>query len=568
MPKNTKNLKAIQKRPPLQVRIPSGLDVDSLVPRTLKPAKRAKYIDGIRYFLDLLFPQAWDFKKHKQLSDSGYILLNSTELKKVIGDEYLVIVDLLTIADVIKVDRQFIIGKHSRGYRITQEYYRETVPVTVTDKGMCKRYWKREMETRQQRAQSTSSIPFVTKWLDAKYIGIDLDGAHNFIETYREMMLEKWRDYRFRSDAKKTEAKYRIQNRCFYQRYIVAKIERGEITFKRDDAGRLYSPFVHLKKELRCFLTMGGKRLCSIDIKASQPYFFQKLLDRRFWMTGASGGQTIYHLHKERYQQLQAGGNRKIIIEMLKNLEGEYGLGFGGIPFKNIRWEDDFYEHLRSVVHEVSSDPKALASFRSRRKVKQTVMLLLYDNYEHKKPPYYGAFKKLFPEETKIMDAIKQAQYKDVFPTILQAVEANAVLDKACKAINERYPSLPFVTIHDSVVCDYEYVDRVEQILKDTLHQIIGVVPGLKRELLDKETVVREIQKTVDDDWADVVYEIKKIAKKQDWVGSFNEDPKEIPLLGYIRYKGRLHLERRIAFPVFEQDYCNGEYSLASDGRE
>ena len=90
------------------------------------------------------------------------------------------------------------------------------------------------------------------------------------------------------------------------------------------------------------------------------------------------------------------------------------------------------------------------------------------------------------------------------------------VLEHACRVISEQYPELPFVTIHDSVVCDHEYAERVEQILKDTLQQNIGIIPGLKTELMNKHYVVQNIQQTVDDDWDDVVDELKKMREGQD----------------------------------------------------
>jgi len=149
---------------PLEVRIPANLDTNSLIPTPLKEAKRAKYRDGMCYFLDLLLPKPWDFKKRKQLTDCGFIRLRIPDLKRIIGPEYDDIITWLAHAGVIKVNPKYIIGKHSRGYRITQQYFIETVPVTVTNKGMCERYWKQENEAWQVRNRNFNKISFVT-WL-------------------------------------------------------------------------------------------------------------------------------------------------------------------------------------------------------------------------------------------------------------------------------------------------------------------------------------------------------------------------------------------------------------------
>jgi hypothetical protein len=101
--------------------------------------------------------------------------------------------------------------------------------------------------------------------------------------------------------------------------------------------------------------------------------------------------------------------------------------------------------------------------------------------------------------------------------------------------------------------------------------QNVGLKPGLNVEQLDKEQVLQNIEQTVDEDWVELVRELEKMDNNPDWVASFNEEPKEIPLKRDIhKIDGFIRMEKRFALPVYEDDYDDyyGEIEDAWDDRE
>ena len=250
---------------------------------------------------------------------------------------------------------------------------------------------------------------------------------------------------------------------------------------------------------------------------------------------------------------------------ILNNLVSEYGRELQEIPLKKINWENDFYQHIGRLVNDSTTDPTVLKSFRNRSQVKKTMMLLLYDNYDNKRPPYYNEFKRHFPDETKIMDSIKANQERKIFPTILQAVEAKIMLEICCKEIDIAYPGLPTLTVHDSIVCDVSHLQEIRTILETTLIEHVGSVPGLKEEVIDQDTVMNHIQQTVNEDWDEIIKDLKTVNSNPDWVGSFNQDPKDIMLKeSLLKVNGKIILDKRILNPQYPRD----EYSEYFDEEE
>lgn len=535
---------------PFDVSIPSNFDADSIIPNGYKIAKKNKLRDGIHYFLDLLFPKPLERKKRKQLEETGFISLRADILKRIIGPEYVQIIALLTNEGVIKVNQHFILGQKTRGYQIEDAYFIETRKVEITNKGINKRYKNYKDEEREKQTAGLNIIPYITKWLNKSFISIDLTSAHDFIESYRLLMLKNLAETEFSSEVKKTEARYRIINRTYYQKYVVKMISDGVINGTRDAAGRLYTPFVNLKKELRSCVEINGQKIGSIDIKSSQPYLFLKLLDTQFWKTLPTDKITLHNISKKMYHKINGNNLRRNIITLLNNHENQYGRGLQELPFKKIHWEADFYEHVRGLVQRSTTDVKTLKSFADRSVTKKSVMLILYDIYNNKSTPYYTEFKRHFPVETLLMDKIKEHPAKGLFPTILQAVEAKLILEHCCKKISEQYPNLPLLTVHDSVACDVTYLEPVKSIIESSIMDDVGFKPGLKIEQIDKHEMLQNIRQTVDKDWRSLTADLGKNIAGADWVPSFNEEPKEIPLqYRIIKLEGKMQLDPRMMDP-------------------
>ena len=520
----------------------------------------------MHYILSLLIPGPFDFGKRKELQENGFISLNALLLRNFIGPESMLVMGSLLQNGVIDIDEQYIVGKKNRGYRISQGYFIETVNVLICNTGMRKKHYKRKKEREHEQKLKLKKIPYLLKWLNKDHVTIDVTTAHNFIETYRSLMLEKWKTTVFSSEAKKTEAKYRVINRSFYQIHVAKTIAAGIFQSSRDSAGRFYSPIVHLTKELRSCILLNGEKTGSIDVKASQPYLFQMLLKEQFWKTAPTKEITLYNTYRERYKQLNDPGRREDIIMMLKRLEPSYGSGLQNIPFKKFNWESDFYMYLGMLVKGSTTDENILKNYADRKAVKKTMMLVLYDVYDSKNPPYYQAFKEQFPGESSIMDTIKYQQQTDIFPTILQSVEAKLILEICCKKIDEQHPNLPILTIHDSVLCQVSSIETIKKTLENSLTENVGRKPGLSVELMDINSEMNKIQQTVDTDWYTLMKGLLTSSAAPKWMLSFNEEPKEMPLqYRFVKVNGKFRLEKRMIDPnSHEEDWQEDDSNLDS----
>lgn len=547
---------------PFTVSIPSNFDAELILPTGLKQLKKIRLRDGCYYLLSILLPRPWEHSKRQSLRENGFIYLKADAIKSVIGSEYQIVTDLLEQNGILLVNQQYIVGEKSKGYRITADYFRETIDVAIIDAGMRKRYLQKKVEREREQATRQRNILHLTKWLHKDYVTIDLDSAHNYIETYRILMLKKHAETQFETAEKEVEARYRIINRVFHQKHVAKSIDAGIFNCMRDLAGRFYSPIVNLKKELRGCICINGEKTGSIDIKSSQPYLFQMLLNKKFWRTGATTGITLYNTYKKRYHQLKQQQLREPIIMMLNNLEMHYGIDLQEMPLKKILWQEDFYTYLMNLVQASTTDSAVLSSFANRGKVKKTLMLLLYDLYHQKRPPYYLQFKQHFPKEVELMDLIKTCLVKGFFPTILQAVEAKLILEKCCSQIDSTFPRQPVLTVHDSIICKVGFIENAKHILESVLTEHVGIAPGLKVEIFNNELEMANIRHTVDKDWIKLSADLLAPRNSQapGWVSSYNEEPKEIPLrFKMITYGGQIYLDGRMNDPDPEANYWEEE---------
>jgi DNA-binding Lrp family transcriptional regulator len=335
---------------------------------------------------------------------------------------------------------------------------------------------------------------------------------------------------------------------------VVKAIYEGKLNVKRDNAGRLYSPLSSLKRELRTFVMLNGKPISSIDLKSSQPYLFQLLLNAEFWKTTRQIPITLYTLNPSLYKELQASGIIKRIIMILNSSEKQQYQGFHTEGFRKIDWQDDFYEYLGKLTNRTTTDKDVTKYYSSRGRIKQSMMLLLYGDYSKMSPPYYTAFKKLFPLETEVMDLIKTAGRR-AFPKILQGIEAKIVLEMVTKEIASDYPDIPLLTIHDCVYTNTEYLSIVTTYLNKTLTNLVGTAPGLKEEIISREDVFEGLENTVKEDWGELYGAVTAIRQEPSWLQHFEVNLNEVPLLyTFPEVDGKRKLSTRYLDPNLDLD--------------
>jgi hypothetical protein len=132
-------------------------------------------------------------------------------------------------------------------------------------------------------------------------------------------------------------------------------------------------------------------------------------------------------------------------------------------------------------------------TFSNRKEVKAAVFQVLFtDNrflgQEEAKPK--KLFKELFPAVYEVFSKIKSKD-KTLLPRLLQSIESYLIIDVIAKRISTEFPDAPLFTIHDSISTTEEYVDVVEDIMKQELDKAIGHPPTLAREEWCKSNMIK-----------------------------------------------------------------------------
>jgi hypothetical protein len=499
--------------------VPLNFDAHSFVPAGRKD-KQENFIDAMHYILSLLLVEVLNKKKQEQLEEQGFIPLHAITLNNIVGAIYTKALQILITGNVIVTNSLYQVGVISKGYRLTPEYIGATKKVELVSTGINQRL--KDFLTQEQLKQDLRlrKVNHLIEYFNND-LQIGLNEVHAFIEWYKHKMEKLRESASFTSNKKRDEAKARILNRVFYMKAVVKAFLRQDFQQKRDDAGRLYSPLTSLKKELRAFVTYEGKPLGSVDITASQPYLLQILLKKEFWLTTRTAGLSLHQIYKPLYQYLQKHGYITRVLQHLKNMQTD--------SFSSIKWQNDYYTYLMTAVKQ-NKMSYAYKSFATRAETKKTMMLLLYDSYKYKQPPYYRAFKELFPDLTALMDLIKLAG-KNVLSGILQSVEANIILERVTKDLSTANPTMPLFTIHDSICTTHENLEAVKEQMKKTLTDLIGIAPGLKIEKVTPNDVLNNLDSIVTEDWQELYNNVTKIQSEPLWLYSFDKPVIDVPLL-------------------------------------
>lgn len=99
-------------------------------------------------------------------------------------------------------------------------------------------------------------------------------------------------------------------------------------------------------------------------------------------------------------------------------------------------------------------------------------------------------FAELFPEVYRVFSLVRGSQRGNKFNSyqrfsiLLQRIEAHLVLDVIERKINEEYPEIITLTIHDSIMTSLytDHVQVVKEIMEEELTHFVGFKPKLKIE--------------------------------------------------------------------------------------
>jgi hypothetical protein len=506
--------------------IPSNLDIEKFISGKRKDQAQ-NLMWSICYILDTINDLSKRRKHKEKYEQCGGYALNATLLKKVLGNRYIKALSILEENGVVLRAKSYRATTISKIIKLTEKYETETLTVkTLTaSTPFAKKLAEEKYHYVKANESALTELTYITKWFDSEYLNVDLKKAHVFIEQYRIQLIKRLSEEQLPADAKRTMTQ-RINARANSMITTMEQLRTGNYQLRRMGKDkRLHSILTSTKKELRSLYTFKGQPLVSVDIKASQPYFLNTVLDSTFWSEKV---EKIYPLlHTTLYTT--SPFSHSISDSMFPTFDQ------GDIPCERsytlIEWNKGFYEYLmeRALLEGKSE------VFPTRSRTKGVVMNLLYNKYRYMSlTPHFHLLKGWFPEVTNLVKTLNELSIEasrelkeevNFLPVLLQRIESHVVIDVICKRIEQVNPGIPLYPIHDSILTTEEYVGLVRSVMERELLDYVGVAPGLTIESYDEQTALDNLPNLVGEDFKEIAKStgtiIPKIALKKPLLYTF-----------------------------------------------
>ena len=265
------------------------------------------------------------------------------------------------------------------------------------------------------KAEQEAALLPVHQWLKSKLAEIDLDWrAFQKAKGHKAMMLDE--------------------------------IRQHDLWFGVDEFGyRVHTNITSLPRRKRRYLRHNGKSLREIDIKCSQPLFLALLIKENNNNTRTSPPlYTIYDVPEHIKSDTRLYNDAEMFIQLCE--EGTL------YDWLLERWEKQI----------------------SRKQFKRRFFSMLFHWQENET---FKAFARLFPSVANFIRHAKAKNYKDL-PQLLQRRESEFIIGTVCRRIRQERPETFLLTIHDSILTEYDTTDYVAMIIRDEFDKL-GLRPSL-----------------------------------------------------------------------------------------
>jgi hypothetical protein len=452
-------------------RIPSSIDLESLLKKH-PPQFKTKYkIDYFYYFIELLF----EMMEYNDLDgNDGYVNLNA-KLMQAIVHNYKEYFDYLLKHRIFRTDKKYIVGAKSMGYVINHlNYNSEIVEIEIKDFVIRRNRSKKNKALEQEMKATCVKYSYLTKWFNDK-LQIDVEGANQKIEELFPEPKGGIKGTR-RGKASKTTKKYSAK-------LAVKKIEGGDFYYKVDDnVGRFHSNLTNIKKELRHFITYDGETLVNVDIKNSQPLLSSILFDPSFYNTKKIGRCVNLYDISSSFEYLV--NNNKytythtiiMLVKTLQKLDNKEVK-----QYLRMAKSGNFYQELSKAMY-----PKQAFEKVKMKELTYKVFFSSNRSIQGMNNRTKKEFKRKFQGIYEMFAAIKRKNHR-ALSHILQRIESEIMIQNVSKRISLEHPTLPIYTIHDSILTTDGNQEYVAKIIKEEAFKITGLKVSLVIEILNQK---------------------------------------------------------------------------------
>jgi len=459
--------------------IPHNLNVGAVLARSpieVDEHKKApqKVLDKLHYTLGVLF---WQYKKQRKdghiSSSDDCVRINAGALSDVVGNKYAKYIQWLIKSGIIESNgswQKLPNGKgKSTGFRYTEKYregirkpvmvyvYNDTIYRNVTKKAICPK---------------TKS-----KYQHQYNFFKDLD----YDDSEAERILNQV--YPHKEDQHKREIQIHRLNKIRY-----AGLDDVPVApFHTGDTGRLYTPLSHLKSELRAALRYKGKPLVEVDIKSSIPWISTFLLCKEFIESKQSVLPSycskLFSSNNSIYSSIDS-------YIMLSKKEGSSSTN---------EYKEDVCRYIEDVrtgdIYQLLADlwnEKCGKSY-DRHTAKKKFLSAL-NSPPHFESPYKAIMSSQYPSVVEYFDKIngwfktrkqkKAARMKgdkvddygkSGFAYLTQGLESDFLLNTLSECLEQKYPDMPFFTLHDAIYTTGVYNSTVRKMIEAESVKFFGV---------------------------------------------------------------------------------------------
>lgn len=451
--------------------IPENLDIDALV--TNNPTNILRFNkDKLIYIISLIYSIPMRLKDFDFDTENGFIPMNS-EILKFRVREYKEYLDYLCEVGVFekRTNYKYKSGVTSSGYRFTSQYNTAPKRVKITWSRLIKSICR--ISSKEEKViinVSENPLEYLEKWWNEK-IQFDYQGAKLWLDS---QLLKEER-----------EGKPHCKRRYNVRRLVIEKFKNRDFIIHQDSTtGRAHTLLTQLKSELRQFIKYDGKSLVSIDITNSQPFLTIALINESPFIANNMQGRLKQYndRHDINTSTMLALTDKKIKTndDLLNFVEfvskGEFYEMFGELLVEKGLVKPTEKKELRKITKKIMfASMFGHNNEKCQIKDKTTGKIKFIPNDGMK------LFKETFPTVFEIFKKIKTGKH-NTLACVLQNLEAELVLHKACKIISKEQPEVPIFTLHDSIITTKDNAKYVKRVLSEVLLDAIGIAPKIEED--------------------------------------------------------------------------------------
>ena len=493
----------------MKLTIPSSIiKVDLSQYVTGRPQRKKSICDAAYYVVSLLTPPFFNSLDYQYMR--GFKPLSSKDLNRMTRNRFnevktiLLDSNLTENGSILLSDNTSIAGIKHTGYKLNQWVLEENKFIEVeiddkydTRKEKLKNEWELDMKCFDDR------YIHIKEAMDQSQITIDAAAAENYLKELKKRVLSKV----------VKENKTRVKQYFNKLHKVIENIEKGELNYSVSMSNhRVNSVFTSMKRELRYFLRTNGEQMVEVDITTSHPFTLATILTEKFFKE-TNLGYNLHSLFPQFYKSFKYSCEAMEYQDFLKKFTGHMVIESNVINDNYITYQGNVLSNINNSLLDTFISymrgrfwrKRGIQKYRSlnfkkdiyesigkdigmsREKVKD--QFKLYINFSDKNRrvnvELIKHLERQFKEVSKLVQFLSNMNhFKSPFSYLIQRCESYLFLRHACLELSKN--NIPYITIHDSVLCQKEKMYEVQYLLTDSIIKQTGLTPGIKfKELED-----------------------------------------------------------------------------------